>query len=157
MGQLVEGSPNVIVGESGGGGSSSSGGNGGPGDGGDGGAIGGGTGGSGARGGGGGATGGGTSGGTGGGTGSTSGGGTSGGGGDPPEMIDPHQIEITVVNALDQPAIGVLYEIKLPDGVSRSGTTDSTGMIKITGIERPGDCSIVFPDVDAQAPKGGLS
>jgi len=76
---------------------------------------------------------------------------------EPPTLIDPHEIEIAVVNALDQPAIGVYYELRLPDGSSRMGTTDGRGIIKITGIARPGDCSLVFPDIDAQARRGGAS
>ncbi len=73
----------------------------------------------------------------------------------PEERIDPHRIEIAVVNALEQPAIGVFYEIRLPDGSSRTGTTDGSGMIEISDIAHPGDCSIGFPDIDAQAPKSG--
>jgi uncharacterized Zn-binding protein involved in type VI secretion len=157
MGQLVEGSPNVLVGETDGGGggggrrngsASAGGASGGRGHGGAGGAPGGDPGSS---------DGLGSSGGDGGGSGEPATTAGASGVDAPPEKVDPHQIEITVVNALDQPAIGVFYEIRLSDGASRSGTTDGAGMIRITGIKRPGDCSIVFPDVDAQARKGGSS
>ena len=82
--------------------------------------------------------------------------GTDPGGGNTPveerPPVDLHAIEITVVNALDQPAVGVYYELRTPDGRTRTGTTDSNGLIKLDDIEQPGDCELVFPDVDAQAP-----
>ncbi len=106
---------------------------------------------------GGGGNGGGPGGGNGGGPGGGNGGnGTDPGGGNTPveerPPLDLHAIEITVVNALDQPAVGVYYELRTPDGRSRTGTTDSAGLIKLDDIEKPGDCQLVFPDVDAQAP-----
>jgi hypothetical protein len=66
--------------------------------------------------------------------------------------LDRHQIEIAVVDALDRPAIGVYYELTLPDGARRAGTTDGAGMIRLDDLERPGDCSLTFPDVDRQTP-----
>ena len=104
----------------------------------------------------------------GGGGGGTSGGGTgpgstSGGGGTdaPPNQpveerppLDVHQIEIKVINALDQPAVGVFYQLVQPDGRTRTGTTDGDGLIKIDDIEKPGDCQLTFPDVDQQVPDG---
>ena len=68
--------------------------------------------------------------------------------------LDVHQIEIKVVNALDQPAVGVYYQLVQPDGRTRTGTTDGDGMIKIDDIEKPGDCTLTFPDVDQQVPEG---
>ena len=98
----------------------------------------------------------------GGGGGGGPGGGAPGGGGGPrpggnkpaPDdpIVDLHTVEIKVVNALDQPSAGVFYELRLPDGASRSGTTDADGMIRVTGIERAGDCTVSFPGVDAQLP-----
>jgi hypothetical protein len=66
--------------------------------------------------------------------------------------LEVHAIEIAVVNALDQPAVGVFYQLVQPDGRTRTGTTDGAGMIKIDDIEQPGDCQLTFPDVDRQAP-----
>ncbi|MBL8627949.1 MAG: hypothetical protein JNK64_42075 [Myxococcales bacterium] len=68
--------------------------------------------------------------------------------------LDVHQIEIKVINALDQPAVGVFYQLVQPDGRTRTGTTDGDGMIKIDDIEKPGDCQLTFPDVDQQVPEG---
>jgi len=95
------------------------------------------------------------------------GGGSAGGGGEtqpggnkvPPEErhVDRHAIEIAVVNALDQPAVGVYYQIQLPDGASRSGTTDAEGMIRISDIEKSGNCTIHFPDIDADEPPGATA
>ncbi|MBK9036705.1 MAG: hypothetical protein IPL61_36555 [Myxococcales bacterium] len=107
--------------------------------------------------------GGGAGGGNGNGGGGDGGGGDNGGGGPTPggntpvedrPPLDVHQIEIAVVNALDQPAVGVYYQLVQPDGRTRTGTTDGDGMIKIDDIEQPGDCTLTFPDVDQQVPEG---
>lgn len=83
--------------------------------------------------------------------------GTAPGGGNTPieerPPVELHAIEITVLNALDQPAVGVYYQLRTPDGRTRTGTTDSAGLIKLDDIEQPGDCELVFPDIDAQAPE----
>jgi hypothetical protein len=70
------------------------------------------------------------------------------------EIPDQHAITINVLDALDRPAVGVYYELTLPDGGLRTGTTDGDGQIKVSNIEKAGDCTLVFPDVDAQTPGG---
>jgi hypothetical protein len=147
MGQLVEGSPNVIVGESGGGGG--------------GGSSGGGT--SAGRGGGGGGSGGGGSGGGGGG----GGGGSSGGSGGPGSSsgnssagssgnaasndhpVDPDTLEVHVLDAASAPVKRVVaYELTLPDGSKRTGQTDASGVVKITSLTQRGNCTLVLPDFE---------
>jgi phage baseplate assembly protein gpV len=76
----------------------------------------------------------------------------------PPPPVDPgkenvpdqHSIEIAVLDALDRPAAGVFYKLVLPDGGTRTGSTDVDGKIRVSNIEKAGDCELTFPDVDAQ-------
>lgn len=138
MGQLMEGSPNVMTED------------------GDGGAVGGG--------GAGGASGGAGGGGSGGG--GPGGGGTSGGGPDthpnstdpaqpntprpdvPNTPIEPDEIEIHVVTPAGETVDGIAYELTMPDGSVRTGTADVTGLIKLTGLSQRGDCKLRFPKID---------
>lgn len=60
-------------------------------------------------------------------------------------------IEIELVDEADNPVPGEKYQVTLPDGKTlATGTTDSKGLAKITGID-PGDCRITFPDLDKDA------
>lgn len=151
-GQLIEGSPNVIVGggSSGGGGGGAGGGS------------------SSSQG------GAGTSGGTGSSsginsnqTGSGAGGGGAGGasgagggsspgesGGEnetPVEPVEPDEIEVRLRTSTGA-AIGrsVKYELTLPDGEKRTGYTDQNGVFKITGLTQRGECTLVLPDIDSE-------
>jgi uncharacterized Zn-binding protein involved in type VI secretion len=136
MGQLVEGSPNVIVGESsgggGGGGGSSRG-------------SGGGGGGSGGGGSGGGGSGGGGSGGGG------SGGGGSGGGGGPgngaPPAAATEWIELELLDPDGTPLRNEPYRVVTPAGRTITGRLDAQGKARVPGIE-PGECQVSFPDLD---------
>jgi uncharacterized Zn-binding protein involved in type VI secretion len=148
MGRLVEGSPNVIVGES----SSAGGGAGGGGprvaEGGGGGGGGGSSGGAGSHAA---SSGGGGSGGSGG----TSRGGdtrtddkSTGAGADEPP-IEPDMIEVRLVDsssALVQRAVA--YELTFPDGSKRTGVTDGRGVLRLTALTQRGDCTLVLPDFD---------
>jgi len=152
MGKLIEGSPNVIVEDGDGGG-----------------------GGAGAAGGGAGAGGGGSGGGGGGAAGgdmssadypapdngsdntSSNGNGNGNGNGDDntatPAPVDdtpanPDEIRVTVLDAVGKPLKDVYYELDLPDGSTKSGVSDETGLIHLTGLTQKGDCTLRFPDVD---------
>lgn len=59
-------------------------------------------------------------------------------------------IEIALVGEDKEPVSGERYVIKLPDGTTREGHTDSTGVVMLTGID-PGKCQISFPDLDRDA------
>jgi len=59
-------------------------------------------------------------------------------------------IEIELLDEDDQPVAGERYQIRLPDGTTVAGTTDSKGLARITRIE-PGTCQITFPDLDKDA------
>jgi uncharacterized Zn-binding protein involved in type VI secretion len=153
MGQLVEGSPNVMVGESssGGGGAGGSGNAGAAGGGG--GSGGGGSGGSGPGGGGGGSGGSGPGGGGGGSSGSGASGNAAGGGspGSPPEEhpVEPDQIEVHLIDTSGKPIQRqVRYELTLPDGSTLTGQSDATGVFKLTALTQRGDCKLVLPEID---------
>jgi len=146
MGTLVEGSPNVIVGETGGGGS------------GGGGSGGGGSGGSG-------------SGGTGGGGGSGSGGSTGSSNrtmaapssgrslpiAGPPlpptsptppgEQVPLSALEVVVVDQEGKPQSGIRYEVEDANGKIHEGTTNPEGLVRVDGLP-PGMCKVSLPDLD---------
>lgn len=144
MGRLVEGSPNVIVGETGGGGSGGTGGGGG-----NGGAGGGSAGGGSAGGGNAGSAGSGSAGGGGGGAGADPGAGTELS--NPPDTpIEPDEIEIRVIDAQRAQVGGIGYELTMPDGSVRTGTAGPDGVIKLMQLALRGDCKIVFRSIDDQ-------
>jgi hypothetical protein len=151
IGQLVEGSPNVIVGETGGGGG------------------GGGGGGHGSAGGAGSAASSGTSqtaGGNGAGPGSGGAGASSGPGGGPgaagdagyaggstESPVEPDQLVVRVLDASGAALNrAVAYRLTLPDGSTRDGQSDGSGVIMIKELTQRGDCTIAFPTVDNPQP-----
>lgn len=146
QGRLIEGSGNVIVGDSGGGGSggggsASSSSVGSPGSGGGGSSAG--TGGSGGR------------------AGSGGGGATGGSGPSPrpnpptPTPIEATTIEIQIVNADGTPRAGVAWDLSLPDSSIHSGTTGGDGLIRRTGLTMSGTAHLVLPDFDDQHGRAG--
>jgi outer membrane protein OmpA-like peptidoglycan-associated protein/uncharacterized Zn-binding protein involved in type VI secretion len=147
LGQLVEGSPNVIVGETGGGGGGSGGG-------GRSGAGRGGGGGGGASGGGGGAGAGGSSeSGDARGAGPGSGGSAVAppgvvGGGVETTPIDEHAIEIAIITAQGTPRGDVDFELRLPDGSTRGGTTGADGVIRFENLPETGTAHLVLAAFD---------
>jgi hypothetical protein len=143
-GKLVEGSPNVMVEDSTGGGGA-------------GGAGGGSAGGGGAGGGAAGGTGGGAAGGNEGGNNANGGsesdqaaaaGGSPVANDTPDVAIEPDEIEVRVVSAVGDPVDGIRYELTMPSGAVVTGTADVHGVIKLTGLRERGDCTIRFPSVD---------
>lgn len=151
-GRLVEGSPNVIVGDMGGGGG------GGPGSGGAGaGAGSGGAGEAGAAGPSGGAGAGGAGGAPNGGTaGSGAAGGTSSGDAptdQPDSPVEPDQIEIRIIDARGEPVGGIAYELTMPDGSVRSGFAGVDGVVKLVDLDQRGDCTLRLRSVDERGRK----
>lgn len=57
-------------------------------------------------------------------------------------------IEIQLVDSDGKPVPGMEYEIRLPDGSTRSGALDCRGTARCDGIV-PGQCTIRFPTLDA--------
>lgn len=68
----------------------------------------------------------------------------------PDTPIEPDEIEVRVVSSADEPVDGARYELTMPDGSVRTGFADAGGVIKLTGLDQRGDCTIVFPDVDEE-------
>jgi len=61
--------------------------------------------------------------------------------------VDEQQIEVQLVNALGEPQAHVAYELTLPDGTVKSGTTGSDGYLRYSGLTQGGDARLVLPDV----------
>jgi type VI secretion system secreted protein VgrG len=59
-------------------------------------------------------------------------------------------IGIELVDADGKPVAGEAYEITLPDGSVRSGTTDDAGKAQERGID-PGLCQVAFPNLPSDA------
>ncbi len=68
-----------------------------------------------------------------------------------PVFLDEQRgwIEVEVRTAAGAPAVGIHYELKLPDGDILSGQTDHRGFIRHEPHEQDGECEIRFPGVDA--------
>lgn len=60
-------------------------------------------------------------------------------------------IEVQVVDARGRPRPSVRYELRFPDGVVQTGTTDADGMLRFDRIGQSGDCTLVLPDIEAEA------
>ncbi len=67
------------------------------------------------------------------------------------ERIEPDEIEVRLVSVTGA-SIGrsVRYELTLPDGEKRTGYTDQQGVFTITRLLQRGDCTLVLPDIDAE-------
>ncbi len=59
-------------------------------------------------------------------------------------------VEIQMVGADDRPISGERYEVVLPGGERKTGTTDAAGKARFSGID-PGSCTVSFPDLDEDA------
>jgi uncharacterized Zn-binding protein involved in type VI secretion len=76
------------------------------------------------------------------------GGGTSGSGAD--DSTTNTWVEIQLHDTQGAPMPNEAYHIDLPDGTSVDGTTDSSGMARLDGID-PGNCQISFPNIDKRS------
>jgi outer membrane protein OmpA-like peptidoglycan-associated protein/uncharacterized Zn-binding protein involved in type VI secretion len=65
-----------------------------------------------------------------------------------PTEVDPDQIEIHVVSKPGAAQPDVLFELKLPDGGEKTGTTDAGGMIRFSGLTTSGNARLVLPEID---------
>lgn len=59
-------------------------------------------------------------------------------------------IEIRLVGEDGQPIPGERYILRLPSGEQRSGFLDTRGCARLIGLE-PGTCTVAFPDLDSDA------
>jgi phage baseplate assembly protein gpV len=69
----------------------------------------------------------------------------------PPE--DEKQIEVQIVNARGEPQRNVRFELTLPDGTVKSGTSGADGFIRVSGLKQTGDAKLTLPDVAATKKK----
>jgi len=60
-----------------------------------------------------------------------------------------HWVEVRVVDQAGLPVVGQQYRIVLPDGAVRTGSTNAAGAVRFDDID-PGQCTVTFPDADAQ-------
>lgn len=63
-----------------------------------------------------------------------------------------HWLTVEVLDADEQPAVGIGYELMLPDSEHRWGSTDGDGRIEVQGIGESGHCKLRFPDIDSEGP-----
>lgn len=73
------------------------------------------------------------------------------------EPITPSQlrehlswVEIHLVGEDDSPVAGESYRLRLPNGQSVTGLTDSQGIVRVQGFA-PGDCDLCFDSLDKDA------
>ena len=71
----------------------------------------------------------------------------------PPSTLDeePHWIEVQLIGEDDEGQANVRCEITLGSGRKVVGMTDRFGLFRVEGIESTRDCTIRFPDLDAEA------
>jgi len=70
----------------------------------------------------------------------------------PAAAEDEHQLEVQIVNAAGEPQAGVRYDLTLPDGTTRSGTSGADGFIRVSGLKQTGNAQLVLPDVTTGKP-----
>jgi hypothetical protein len=73
-----------------------------------------------------------------------------------PGADEKHFIEIELVDDEGKPVANERWFVELPDGSTKSGSTDANGYARIDGVD-PGTAKISFPDMDKTAyePGGG--
>lgn len=67
------------------------------------------------------------------------------------EHDEDHWIELVVIGEDDAGIAGVRCEVTLPDGKVIQKTTSRDGLVRIEGIASAGDCTVRFPELDAEA------
>jgi outer membrane protein OmpA-like peptidoglycan-associated protein len=63
--------------------------------------------------------------------------------------ISKDQIEVQIVDALGHPQQSVDFDLEMPDGTAKSGSTAADGFLRFSGIETPGTAKLLLPDHDA--------
>src|SRR5437660_631442 len=63
-------------------------------------------------------------------------------------------IDITVKDGSGKAASGLAWQLTLPGGEVKSGSTGSDGKITVPGVPA-GDCQLVFPDLDKSGAAAG--
>jgi len=69
------------------------------------------------------------------------------------EITDEHQVEIQLVNVRGEPQGGVRFVLTLPSGEVKTGTSAADGYIRISGLQQVGEAKLVLPDLDEPEPE----
>jgi len=71
----------------------------------------------------------------------------------PAAITDEHQVEVQLVNARGEPQGGVRFELTLPSGEVKTGTSAADGYIRISGLQQVGEAKLVLPELDEPEPE----
>jgi hypothetical protein len=71
----------------------------------------------------------------------------------PEEITDEHQVEVQLVNVRGEPQGGVRFELTLPSGEVKTGTSAADGYIRISGLQQVGEAKLVLPEFDEPEPE----
>jgi hypothetical protein len=69
------------------------------------------------------------------------------------EITDEHQVEVQLVNVRGEPQGGVRFELTLPSGEVKTGTSAADGYIRISGLQQVGEAKLVLPEFDELEPE----
>jgi hypothetical protein len=69
----------------------------------------------------------------------------------PAPLHPEHQLEVQLINVAGVPQRNVRYEVTLPDGTVKTGTSGADGYIRISGLAQAGEARLALPDLDAPA------
>jgi uncharacterized Zn-binding protein involved in type VI secretion len=61
------------------------------------------------------------------------------------QAIGEDQLEVLVVNTHGDPEPGIVFELILPDGTMKTGTSGADGFIRVSGLQQRGDCQLIIP------------
>lgn len=68
-----------------------------------------------------------------------------------PDATRTDQIEIQLVSSNGNGRGNVRYELTLPDGTKQTGTSDAAGWIRVSGLTQTGDCTLSLPEFDTES------
>lgn len=69
-----------------------------------------------------------------------------------PPAPQEFQLECTLIAAHGEPRPSVRFQITLPDGSEKTGTSGFEGVIRLSGLTVSGQAKLLLPDLDAHAP-----
>lgn len=64
------------------------------------------------------------------------------------EVVPEHWMEVELHDREDNAIMGIPLEIVLPTGGRRHGKTNRFGVVRIEGIQRAGQCTVLLPEPD---------
>jgi outer membrane protein OmpA-like peptidoglycan-associated protein len=66
------------------------------------------------------------------------------------EAPQEYQLECALITTGGKPRPGVRFDITLPDGGAKNGTSGRDGVIRLSALTTPGQARLVLPDIDAR-------